>query len=409
MAKFHYIAAKPDGVVVEDTAEFESAAKAIEFLASKGLRPISIKPFREGESLGSKILHLKFSFGGKITTSDKIFISRYIALMLRAGTDLFQAIDILISDMKKPALRSFLIEVRTALEKGQPFYTVFAHYPRYFSPVFINLVRSGELSGNLERVFGDLSVSLAKDQEMKNKIRSAMFYPMILLGLSLFIVLFLVTFALPKIANVFSTGNYNPPAFSRVVFAFAFFLNDNLLTVVAGLLICIILAIVFFTRSRAGRNTLRWIGDHIPVIRGVLHKIAVQRFAGTLSSLLRAGIPIIDALDITSSTVGHSGIEKALQRIAHEGVAKGLTLGEAFRKETAFPLIVPNLIAISEKAGHLEEILHTLSEFYESEIDFSIKTLLTLIEPILLISIGLIVLMIALSIVVPIYQLVGQI
>ncbi len=407
--KFHYIAVKPDGTVTEDTAEFESAAKTIEFLASKGLRPISIQPFRESKSFGSKILHFQFSFGGKITTSDKIFISRYISLMLRAGTDLFQAIDILISDLKKPALRSFLIEVRTALEKGQPFYTVFARYPRQFSPVFINLVRSGELSGNLEKVFNDLSVSLGKDQEMKNKIRSAMFYPMILLGLSLFIVLFLVTFALPKIANVFSTGNYEPPAFSKVVFSASFFLSDHLLVVVVALLALIILGILFFSRTKLGRNMFRWIGDHIPVIRTVIHKIAVQRFAGTLSSLLRAGIPIVDALDITSTTVGHRGIQVALQRIAHEGVAKGLTLGDAFRKETVFPTVVPNLIAISEKAGHLEEILHTLSEFYESEIDFSIKTLLTLIEPVLLIGIGLIVLMIALSIVVPIYQLVGQI
>ena len=406
--KFHYIAAKPDGTVTEDTAEFESAAKVIEFLAAKGLHPISIRQFRDETSLASKILRSQFSFG-RITTSDKIFICRYLSLMLRAGTDLFQAIDILIIDIRKPALKSFLIEVRTALEKGQPFYTVFARYPRHFSSVFINLVKSGELSGNLEHMFNDLSISLGKEQELRNKIRSAMFYPAILLSLSLFIVLFLVTFALPRIANVFSTGNYTPPAFSRVIFGIAFFLDEYLLIVVGVLLISILGALFFFMRTRIGRNVLYWIADHIPVIRSVLHKIAIQRFAGTLSCLLRAGLPIVDALDITSITVGHPGIRQALQHIAHEGVAKGLTLGDAFRKETAFPPVVSNLIAISEKAGHLEEILHTLSEFYESEIDFSIKTLLTLIEPVLLIGIGLIVMMIALSIVVPIYQLVSQI
>lgn len=409
MPKFHYIAAKPDGTVIEESAEFASAAKAIEFLASKNLRPISVKPMRDTSSGLARVFNFQFSFGGKISTNDKIFVARYLSLMLRAGTDLFQAIDILVADIPKPALRNFLIEVRTALEKGQPFYTVFARYPRQFSPVFINLVRSGELSGNLEKVFHDLSLTIAKEQELKNKIRSAMFYPAILLALSLFIVLFLVTFALPRIAQVFETGNYTPPAFSRIVFSFANFMNDNLLVVVSALFAFIVGGAFFLMRTNAGKQILAWIGDHVPVIRQVLHKIAVQRFAGTLSSLLRAGIPIVDALDITLTTVGHPKLARALQHIAHEGVAKGLTLGDAFRKETVFPAVVPNLIAISEKAGHLEEILHTLSEFYESEIDFSIKTLLTLIEPVLLIGIGLIVMMIALSIVVPIYQLVGQI
>jgi type II secretory pathway component PulF len=139
-----------------------------------------------------------------------------------------------------------------------------------------------------------------------------------------------------------------------------------------------------------------------------VRELAIQRFATTLSSLMKAGLPIIEAIEITADAVGQQEISNSLKRIAQEGVSRGATIGEAFRREAIFPAVVTNLIAISEKAGHLEEILTTLGEFYQTEIDSQIKTVVSFIEPVMLLGIGLIVGLIALSIIVPIYQLVGQ-
>jgi len=146
----------------------------------------------------------------------------------------------------------------------------------------------------------------------------------------------------------------------------------------------------------------------IPVVRDLLRRIALARFASTLSSLLRAGIPLIESLEITSRAVGNEDFRLALERIAKERIARGVSIGDAFRSERVFPNVVTNLMSIGEKAGHLEEILTTLSDFYTSEIDSALKSLVSFIEPVLLIGIGALVAAIALSVIVPIYQLVSQ-
>ena len=148
--------------------------------------------------------------------------------------------------------------------------------------------------------------------------------------------------------------------------------------------------------------------DKIPVVKNVLKQLAFQRFASTLSSLLKAGLPILDALEITASTVGSEELKNSLVRISREGIAKGLTIGEAFRREAVFPRVIVNLMAISEKAGHIEDILNTLAGFYEAEAETSVKTMVTFLEPALLLIMGLVIGTIALAIILPIYQLTAQ-
>ena len=206
--KFHYKALDANNKVVESDIESQGSDEVLGFLASQGLKPISIKVYKTSE-----IMAAKGFFGQNINISDKIFLTKYLALMLRAGTDLFRAIDVLIKDFDKPALKAFLNEIKTSLEKGQSFYSTFSKYPNYFSSVFVNLVKAGESSGNLESVFFNLSASLSKEQELRNKIRSALVYPAILMGVSFIILTLLVTFALPKIANVFEGTGYQPPLF----------------------------------------------------------------------------------------------------------------------------------------------------------------------------------------------------
>lgn len=401
--KFHYLAANQSGKVNEGTEEANSTAELLNLLASRGLKPISIQQLKGAAAFSTG----KKFFGSKITINDKIFLTKYLSIMLNVGIDLFQAINILLADFEKSTLRALLTEIREGLEKGQPFYTTFLKYPQYFSPIFINLVKSGETSGNLDKVFGDLTISLAKEKELHSKIRGAMVYPTLLLGLSVIILFFLATFALPKLANVFLGGGFNPPLFSRVVFGVGLFINDYI-WIIIGVGLVFILTVLTFARSTTGKRFFGHLLIRMPIIKKINYQLAIQRFATTLSSLLKAGVPILESIKITADTVGHPGVKDALLRIANEGVTKGLSLGEAFRKETVFPFVVTNLVAISEKAGHLSDILETLGKFYETEIEASIKSAVTFIEPVLLLFIGLVIGVIALSIIVPVYQLVGQ-
>ncbi|MHB9019580.1 MAG: type II secretion system F family protein [Minisyncoccota bacterium] len=399
--KFHYVASDPTGRILEDNIEALSSYDVLNFLAKKGLRPISIKINRSVD-----VTFQRF-FGQSVTIEDKIFLTKYLALMLRAGTDLFKAVTILIQDFEKPVLKALLIEIRNTLEKGQPFYVTFSKYPRYFSTVFVSLIKAGEVSGNLEDVFYNLSVSLQKDQELYGRVKSAFVYPVILISVSALILLLLVSFALPKVADVFLKSGFKVPLFSKIVFTVGLFINANKLIIFPGLFVFVLVTYYFFSKTTPGRQIVSRFINKTPIINKVTKEMALQRFASTLASLMKAGLPILDSLEITADSVGNEDLRQALLRISREGVAKGLTIGEAFRKEPFFPMTITNLIAVSEKAGHTEDILNTLAEFYTTEIDGRVKNLVAFLEPILLLGIGVIIGTIALVVIVPVYQLVG--
>lgn len=397
--KFTYKALRSDGKILEGELDAPGMNEALARVVSMGMRPILLKPIRR------TVLGLNLLKGQQITLEDKVFITRYLSLMLKVGTDLFKAIDILIEDFDKPGVKSLLIEMRTNLEKGQPFYTTFAQHPKLFSSVFVNLIKSGEVSGNLEKVFDQLSVQLGKDKDLQSKIKSALTYPVILFVASVIVMILLVSFSLPKIANVFLQGGVQPPTFSKVVFTVGLFIGNNLAIILSLLAFIGIGGFFFFTKTLVGKRLAYDIALRIPVIKKVIREIAIQRFASTLSSLLSSGIPIVNSLEITAESIGMPELKDALHRIAQEGISKGLTVGEAFKKEPVFPKAVSNLIAVSEKSGHLESILGTLADFYTGEIEAAVKSLVSFIEPVMLVLIGVIVGTIALAVIVPVYQL----
>ncbi len=396
--RFRYKAIQQDGSMTEGEVAARDSRTALSVLSSRQLKPLVLKPIR------TRGLNVAL-FEKNITLEDKVFITRYLALMLKVGTDLFQAIDILIDDFDKPAVRSLLIEIRSNLEEGKPFYTTFAKHPKSFSPVFINLVKAGEVSGNLDGVFEELSDSLQSQHELRQKIKSSLTYPVILLVASLLILILLVSFSIPKIAKVFMSGGIDPPTFSKYVFTVGLFVGDNLIVLFSVLIVVVTGSIIFFVKTFLGKRILYNIALMIPVIKKIIRQISLQRFAATLSSLMSSGIPITEALEVTAGSVGMPELQSALKRISQEGLKKGLTIGEAFKKEPVFPNVIANLIAVSEKSGSLEEILSTLSDFYTSEIESAVKSMVSFIEPVMLFFIGIVIGTIALAVIIPIYQL----
>ncbi len=398
---YHYLASDKSGKIVEADFDADSLNQVLQYLSGRELRPVSVKEIKE-TSAGRGM------FFGKINVTDKVFITKYLALMLRVGTDLLSAINILIADFEKPSVRNFLLEVRDNLGRGQPFYKAFEVHKNIFSPTFINLVKAAEMSGNLQATFEDLSEDLLRQAELQSRIRSAIVYPIILLCAALTIVVFLVTFALPRIAKVFSDSGIQPPFFSRIVFGVGLFLGSNI-TILLPLLFAVVGAGLYvYFKTIIGKKIVNRILSKTPFIREIYVELAIQRLASTMGSLMKAGLPIIETINVAADTVGLPEFSDSLKRIANEGLAKGLTIGEAFKRETIFPKVVTNLIAISEKAGHLEEVLTTLSDFYAANIDSSIKSIVSFLEPALLLLMGAMVAVIALSIIVPIYQLTTQ-
>ena len=409
--RYHYIAALTSGKITEGNIDAASPDQVLEWMTSQGYKPISIKAVAEGTSIvGGKLISLsKGLFNKGITLTDKVFVTKYLSLMLKVGTDLFRAIDILIADFEKPAVKLFLSEIRDNLSQGKPFYLAFSQYPQYFSQVEINLIKAGERSGNLEKVFEDLSSSLEKNQELQNKVKSALIYPIILISIASIVMLVMIVLVIPKISGVFSQSTQKPPLFSRIVFAIGGFANNYKFIIFPLFFGGIIFAAYFFTKNPVGKAMLsRWT-NRAPVLKNIIHHLAIQRFASTLASLLRAGIPILEALDVTASAVGSDELHDILIRISKEGIAKGMTIGDAFRREPYFPKVVTNLIAISEKAGHMEDILETLSNFYASEVDASVKIFIAVLEPALLLFLGIMVGGIAIAVIIPIYQLVSTV
>ncbi len=397
---YHYVAADESGKMVEGEFEGNTLNDALRYLATKELRPVSVKPMKSRSSGKQRL--------GRINTSDKVFLTKYLALMLKVGTDLLSAINILIADFDKAAMKDLLLEVRENLSKGEPFYAAFAEHPDIFSPTFVNLVKAAETSGNLERTFEDLSNSLEKEAELRGRVKSALIYPIVLLVVSGAILTFLVTFALPKVADVFLQSGIQPPLFSAVVFGIGLFVGSHILIIIPALIILIGGSIIAVKKTEMGKRAFERTMTHLPFIKNIYVQLAVQRMAYTMSSLMRAGLPVVQTITVAAETVGNRDFRSALLRVANEGLAKGLTIGEAFRREEIFPKMVSNLVAISEKAGHLDEVLATLSDFYAANIDANVKALVSLLEPLMLLTMGILVAIIALSIIVPIYQLTSK-
>lgn len=399
---YRYKAADKHGKLREGDMEALSEADVLAYLSRDNLTPISVR-----QVTLEKLVLGRFSFE-KITDEDKIFLTKYLALMLRVGTDLFRAIDILIEDFEKPLIKEFLFEIKTNLEKGNPFFVTFQNHPEFFSGVVVNLLKAAEESGNLEQTLEGVSAQYAKDADLRNRLKSALAYPIMLLVAASLVIILLVTFVLPRIASIFLVAGTQIPLYSRVVLGIGMFLNKYIIYIAPPVIALFAVGGWFLFKTPRSRQVRNDLLNRIPVVKDLIRKVALARFASTLSLLLKAGIPMVESIDITSRAVGNDDLEAALGRIAREGISRGVSVGDSFRREKIFPHVVTNLMAIGEKAGRLEEILGTLAGFYTNEIDSALKSLVAFVEPVLLIGIGFVVGSIALAVIVPVYQLVSQ-
>lgn len=399
---FHYKAVDNKKNLKEGDFEAIDSATVLGYIAAQGLIPITIKQVKKKKGFN-------FSIGKEtISLKDKVFLIKYLSLMLQVGTDLFKAIDILITDSIEGPVRRFLLEVRGNLEKGKPFYTSFEAHPEYFSLVITNLIKAGESSGQLSQVLAKISIDLEAESELTSKIKSSMTYPIILIVGATAVTIFMIMFILPKIGTVFTSTTAKIPTYTRIVLSISSILNKYALIFIPLFITVPIGAFLFLSKTPKGRKAFSNFLNKIPVARHLQENLAMQRFTSVLASLIKSGMPIIRALEITAQATGYEKYTNALMNISKNVGTKGLSIGDAFKQEGVFGGVLSNLIAVGEKAGHMGDILETLSNFYKNEAESSLKMLVSFIEPALLVFIGFIVGGLALTMIVPMYQLVGQ-
>lgn len=403
--RFDFLASTKDGKIRDGNYEASNKEQVIEYILKQDLTPISIKE-------GKKSIMQKsggISLFSKVSASDKILLTRNLSSMIAAGMDILEAIEILYDDAEKPILKKIFSIAKFNLEKGQTLSSVFEKFPKQFSSVFINAIKSGEESGTLEQSLKYLSIQLKKENDLIKKVKSALAYPALLLMASLSIVTVLIVFVLPRITKVFAQSGIELPLPTRILMNISDFVLGNWLWILITLGIVVVF-IRLFKMTQKGQVIMYNITSRIPLVGSLSQKVILSRLARSLASLLKSGTPIIKALKVAADATGNSYYRRELYVMAEKEISKGVSVGGSLKhREEMFPKMFISLISIGEKTGTMETVLDSLADFYEEEVDSSLKTLVSALEPTLLIVMGIIVGAIAISIILPIYSLVGGI
>ena len=403
---FIYRALNKDGHQQEGEVQAESRGMAIEYLQREKLTPLFIEKIGYVEKKKFSLLNLLL-LGGGIDASDRIFLTRHLSAILKSGISLSEALEILGEDTQKPIFKKILSAAKMNLERGQPLSSTLESYSQYFSPVFIGLVKAGEVSGTLEGTLEGLGDQLRRDYEMKKRVQSAMIYPAILLSASLLIVVLLLTFIMPRLTKALLQAKVSLPWITRFLIGLSQIFSSNpILTLFIFILLSV--SFLFLIKSKFGKKIIIRALEKMPISGNLIKKLALVRFSRTFRNLLASGLSAFESLDITAKTIGIQSYETALLNIREE-IKKGATISSSFKERREFfPQLVISIIAVGEKTGTLEKSLVTIADYYDEEADRILKNIVSLIEPALLVVMGIVIASIALSILLPIYQLVSS-
>ena len=403
MPNYIYEATTPLGGIIKGEITASNKKEVINYLSAKEFTPIFIELEKKERAI---LRPIRVPIFAKITTLDKAEFATRLSVLLKAGISLTRSLEILVSGTEKSIMKEFLLELKSGIEKGQPLHQILKEYKKDFSPFFIGLIKAGEESGNLDRILDELGVSLRKDYALVKKMQSAAFYPTILLIGAITIMSFLIIYVVPRLVASYSQADIELPAITVAIIQVSSFLKGNVL----GILIAILLLIIFFRffkRTPKGELFFAKILIHSPLIGDLFKKMLLTRFCKTLSMLTTSGSTFGEALEITSDAIGNTAYKKIILG-SKEMVVKGIPLSNYLKDyPNYFPALLLGTISVGEEAGKLDEMLAVISDFYEDEVDRKADTLTSIVEPVLLLVMGVIVGFIALSTVLPIYQFIS--
>jgi type IV pilus assembly protein PilC len=368
------------------------------------LRRQQITPSRMSEK--GKEFNLP-TFGGGVKAKELAIFTRQFSVMIDAGLPLVQCLEILASQQENKVFQKVLTGTRGSVEGGSTLSAAMKQYPKVFDPLYTNMVEAGETGGILDTILQRLSTYIEKNVKLQRAVKSALVYPVGVLTIAAGVITLLLWKVVPIFATLFAGLGVDLPLPTKIVIAASNFVGS-----IFGLLIFVgIIAAIFGLKiwhgTPGGKMALDTLILKLPVLGILMRKIAVARFTRTLGTLISSGVPILEGLDITARTSGNAVIERALTKV-RKSLEEGKSLTEPLKETDVFPGMVTQMIAVGEQTGAMDAMLQKIADFYEEEVDAAVKDLLTALEPIMIVFLGLVVGGVVISMYLPLFSLIGK-
>ncbi|MFZ2189423.1 MAG: type II secretion system F family protein [Candidatus Magasanikiibacteriota bacterium] len=367
-----------------------------------------MKKPRELSSLEIKLNAWVTKYLTRIPFIQKMFFIDHLKTMIHAGLSITESLDTLSKEIENKKLKGIIAEIKIGIEKGNQLSEVLAKYPQAFPPIYVKMVESGEVSGKLEESLTQIVEQMQKTQELNSSIRGAMIYPAVILVAMGGIGIMMVTVVLPKLMTLFEEFDTELPLATRMLMAVTGFMSKPLNMIIMVLVITALITAFVMSLKRIPefKKFIHKLNLHLPIVGMVVKKINLARFSLTLSSLLKSTIPIVDATDITAETCGNVLYKNALHEAA-ERIKTGTPLSEILADyPKLFPPMVTEMIMVGERSGEIDHLLEELAKFYSSEVDKTMKNFTQVIEPIIILVLGIAVAIMAVAVITPMYTLV---
>ena len=422
---FKYRARAADGEMVEGYVEASDQRSALDNLRSKGMIVINLnsqgggsspsqpKSTKSSSSSSGKtslksLMNLDLGHllsGGKVPLKSLMVFFRQLATMENAGLSLATSIDVIAGGEKNASLRYALQNIKNRLDRGMPLSQAMSQ-EKAFSTLIVSLIEAGEEGGLLGQALEQSATLLEKQEQLRSKIRSAMFYPSFIMIFAIGILILFFMFLVPKFEETFAALNIDLPQITLVMFAIGNWFSRNWY-IVAAVIAGIILGLHFLSTNKATKGTMDRIKLKIPVMKDLIMKAAMARSSRTLSALTAAGVPIVRSLEMAEGTAGNKAVEEGYASL-RQGVIRGISLGDSARQAGIFPVLVSQMMRIGEETGHLDNMLERVATWYDQELDEQVKATVSLLEPMLIVFVGGIIAIIATSIFAPVTSAIVQ-
>lgn len=396
MPTFHYKAKKENAETVLGQISAQDSEEAVELINQMGLIPVSVE---SKSTSASKTENLQ-----KYVRRKEIYVfSRQLVNLIKAGVTLLRALEIVGSQTRNPHFKTILAALGAEIRDGRSFSDALSHYRKIFPPLYVNLIRAGEESGNLKEVLFNITEYQRSQEEILTKLKSALVYPLFMGGVGLVTVIFILTFVLPRILVLFNSLQENLPLPTMILLNISQFLKSGWYGIILGI------GLIYFLISRLihssrGKALLSRLQLQLPGWGPFILKVELARMARTLELLLKGGIPILRALQMATPVLNNELIKEAFSR-SQTDLTKGSSLGLSLRQSPLIPVVVSDLVVVAEETGSLMEIFHEIAETYEGETKETIKVITTLMEPVMILVVGSVVGFLVFAMLLPIFQI----
>jgi len=401
MAQFKYTARNTAGKTIEGTIDAPVQRMAIEKLRNQRFTVMAVSEVKAaaGGGFASKFTFLQ----GKVKSKDLVIFSRQLATLVSAGVPIVQGLNILMEQIESPVFKPIINGVRTDIESGIAIADAMKKHPKAFSELYVSMIRAGETGGVLDSILERLSAYLEAAEELKGKVKGAMVYPLVISGVASAVTIFLLVAVIPTFKTVFASFGSELPLPTRILLGVSDFLRHNFVFLLTAP-IALFLILGKWYKTEKGQTVIDGYLIKLPVMGDMLKKVAVAKFTRTLGTLIKSGVPILQALDTVAKTSGNKVVESAIFK-ARESIREGEKIADPLKQSGIFPAMVIQMISVGEETGNLETMLTKIADFYDQEVDTAVKAMTSLIEPVIICVMGVVIGSIVICMFLPIFQM----